>query len=81
MNKTIDALFRRLQYEKFAAFIALVVLFAASSVLSPYFLQVQNLLNHPNWGNVSTAVNALNIGQVTSVRAMRSMSVNLRISF
>jgi hypothetical protein len=43
--------------------------------------QVQNLLNHPNWGNVSGAVNALNFGQVTSVRAMRSMSMNLRISF
>jgi hypothetical protein len=43
--------------------------------------QVQNLLNHPNWGGVSTTVNALNFGQVTSVRAMRSMSMNLRISF
>jgi ribose transport system permease protein len=45
MNKTIDALFRRFQYEKYASFIALAVLFVASSVLSPYFLQVKNLLN------------------------------------
>ena len=43
--------------------------------------QIQNLLNHPNWGGVSTTVNALNFGQVTSVRQMRSMSVNLRIRF
>jgi hypothetical protein len=43
--------------------------------------QVQNLLNHPNWGGVSTTVNALNFGQVTSVRTMRSMSANLRLRF
>ncbi len=43
--------------------------------------QVQNLLNHRNWGGVSTTINALNFGQVTSVRAMRSMSMNLRIRF
>jgi hypothetical protein len=43
--------------------------------------QIQNLFNHPNWGSVSTTVNALNFGQVTSVRAMRSMTVDLRIRF
>jgi trimeric autotransporter adhesin len=43
--------------------------------------QIQNLLNHPNWGSVSTTVNALSFGQVTSVRAMRSMTVDLRIRF
>jgi hypothetical protein len=43
--------------------------------------QVQNLLNHPSWAGVSTTVNALNFGQVTSVRAMRSMTMNLRINF
>ncbi|MBN1570080.1 MAG: TonB-dependent receptor [Acidobacteria bacterium] len=43
--------------------------------------QIQNLLNHPNWGSVSTTVNALNFGQVTGVRGMRSMTVNLRIRF
>ena len=43
--------------------------------------QVQNLLNHPNWGSVSTTVNALNYGQVTSVRAMRSMTFNVRVRF
>jgi hypothetical protein len=43
--------------------------------------QVSNALNHPNWGGVSTVVNALNFGQVTSVRSMRQMTLNLRVSF
>jgi trimeric autotransporter adhesin len=43
--------------------------------------QVRNVLNHPNWGGVSTTINALNFGQVTSVRSMRSMTVNLRMRF
>jgi hypothetical protein len=43
--------------------------------------QVQNLFNHPSWGGVSTTINALNFGQVTSARAMRSMTINLRIRF
>jgi hypothetical protein len=43
--------------------------------------QVQNLFNHPNWAGVSTTINSLNFGQVTSVRAMRSMTMNLRIRF
>jgi hypothetical protein len=42
--------------------------------------QVQNFLNHPNWGGVSTTLNTLNFGQVTSVRAMRSMTFNLRVN-
>jgi trimeric autotransporter adhesin len=43
--------------------------------------QVQNLLNHPNWGGVSTTINATNFGQVTSARQMRSMSANIRVRF
>ncbi len=43
--------------------------------------QVQNLLNHPNWSSVSTTINSPNFGQVTSVRGMRSMTMNLRIRF
>ncbi|HVP17480.1 MAG TPA: ABC transporter permease [Spirochaetia bacterium] len=39
------ALLGKIQYEKVAPFVALAVLFVASSVLSPYFLQIQNLLN------------------------------------
>jgi hypothetical protein len=43
--------------------------------------QVQNVTNHPNWGGVSTTVNASNFGQVTSMRAMRSMTMNLSMRF
>ena len=43
--------------------------------------QVQNILNHPNWSGVSTTVNALNFGQVTGVRGMRSMTFDVRIRF
>jgi hypothetical protein len=46
-----------------------------------FSMQVQNLLNHPNWGGVGTTVNAVNFGLVTSVRTMRSMTMNLRVSF
>jgi ribose transport system permease protein len=45
MNKNVAAVFRKLQYEKIAPFVAFLVLFVASSVLSPYFLQARNLLN------------------------------------
>jgi len=45
MNETIHAFFQRFDYQKYASFIALVILFTASSILSPYFFQVQNLLN------------------------------------
>ena len=45
MNKDFQAFIKRFQYEKIAPFVALLVLFVASSVLSPYFLQVKNLLN------------------------------------
>lgn len=36
---------RRLDFEKYGPLFALVVLFVLSAVSSPYFLQVQNLLN------------------------------------
>jgi ribose transport system permease protein len=45
MNRNITVLLRKIHYEKIAPFVALAVLFVASSVLSPYFLQVKNLLN------------------------------------
>ncbi len=45
MNRNILVLLRKIKYEKIAPFVALAVLFVASSVLSPYFLQVKNLLN------------------------------------
>ena len=45
MNENVIAFFRKIKYEKIAPFVALLVLFVASSALSPYFLQVKNLLN------------------------------------
>jgi ribose transport system permease protein len=45
MNRNTMVLLGKIQYEKVAPFVALAVLFIASSVLSPYFLQIQNLLN------------------------------------
>ncbi|MGD9065408.1 MAG: hypothetical protein PVI42_14880, partial [Desulfobacterales bacterium] len=36
---------KKINYEKYASLIALVVLFIISSFLSPYFLQFQNILN------------------------------------
>jgi hypothetical protein len=42
---------------------------------------INNALNHPNWGGVSTVVNALHFGQVTSAGGMRTMTFNLRISY
>ncbi|MFA6508645.1 MAG: ABC transporter permease [Treponemataceae bacterium] len=44
MNALIER-FRRIETERYAAFAALAILFVVSSFLSPYFLQVQNLLN------------------------------------
>jgi trimeric autotransporter adhesin len=43
--------------------------------------QVQNLLNHPNWGSVGTNINSSTYGQVLNMRAMRSMTMNLGIRF
>jgi hypothetical protein len=43
--------------------------------------QVQNVFNHPNWASASTTINSQNFGQVTSVQAMRSMTMNLRVRF
>ncbi len=43
--------------------------------------QVSNAFNHPNWGGLGTIINAQNFGRVTSVRTMRQMTLNLRISF
>ena len=44
-------------------------------------LSANNLLNTVNYGSLNTAVNSPSFGQVTSVRAMRSMTLNARFSF
>lgn len=41
----IFSYFKRVNYEKYGSLITLIVLFIASSIASPYFLQVQNILN------------------------------------
>ncbi len=43
--------------------------------------QVTNLLNHPNFAGLGTAINTINFGRVTSVQSMRQMQITLRISF
>jgi len=45
MIKKISGSLHKFHYEKYASLIALALLFTVSSVLSPYFLQVQNILN------------------------------------
>ena len=45
MIKAVIARVKKFQYEKYAVFIALAVLFVISALLSPYFIRIQNLLN------------------------------------
>jgi ribose transport system permease protein len=45
MNSALSGSLRKFEYEKYASLIALVALFAIASILSPYFLQLQNVLN------------------------------------
>lgn len=44
-------------------------------------LNANNLFNFVNYGNVDTVVNSPTFGQITSVRAMRSMTFNLRFRY
>jgi len=45
MIKAVMARVNKFQYEKYAVFIALAVLFVISAIVSPYFTRIQNLLN------------------------------------
>ncbi len=40
-----------------------------------------NIFNTPNWNGLATVVNGQGFGRVTSVRAMRSLNLFLRVSF
>jgi len=40
-----------------------------------------NIFNTPNYGGVATTLNAQNFGWVTSVRAMRALTLSLRVNF
>jgi len=44
-------------------------------------LNVNNLLNTVNFGGLNTTINSPSFGQITSVRAMRSMTFNARFRF
>jgi len=44
-------------------------------------LNANNVLNFVNYANVDTVVNSPTFGQITSVRPMRSMVLNLRFRY
>jgi hypothetical protein len=44
-------------------------------------LDAVNILNHPNFGNPVTNVNANNFGQITTATGSRSFTVNARLNF
>jgi hypothetical protein len=44
-------------------------------------MNVNNVLNTVNWGAIDTNVNSPTFGQVTSVRGMRSATLNLRFRY
>ena len=44
-------------------------------------MNANNLFNMVQWSGIDTNVNSLTFGQVTSVRPMRSVQLNLRFRF
>ncbi len=56
------------------------VRFGNSHVLSIQ-MNATNVLNTVNWGAIDTTVNSPTFGQVTSVRGMRSATLNIRFRF
>jgi hypothetical protein len=44
-------------------------------------LNANNLLNMVQWSGIDANVNSLTFGQVTSVRPMRSVTLNIRVRF
>ena len=52
-----------------------------SGHLLEFRVQLFNAFNHVNFDRPDNYINSLNFGQVTGVRPMRSMTVNLRIRF
>ncbi len=43
--------------------------------------EVNNLLNHPNFGGLSTVINSSTYGRVLGVQGMRTMGFQLRVNF
>jgi len=46
-----------------------------------FSIDANNIFNHPNYSGVATTVNAQNFGWVTSVGAMRAVTLSLRFNF
>lgn len=46
-----------------------------------FMWNASNLLNHPNFGGLSTVLGSTTFGQITSVAAMRSMTFTTRFNF
>jgi hypothetical protein len=46
-----------------------------------FSIDANNIFNHPNYSGVATTINAQNFGWVTSVAAMRSVTLSLRFNF
>jgi hypothetical protein len=46
-----------------------------------FSIDTSNTFNHPNYGGVSTTMNAQNFGWVTSVASMRTVTLSLRVNF
>jgi hypothetical protein len=46
-----------------------------------FSIDATNIFNHPNYSGVATTINAQNFGWVTSVEAMRAITLSLRANF
>jgi hypothetical protein len=40
-----------------------------------------NTFNHPNWSGIASTINSQNFGWITGVRAMRALTLSLRVNF
>jgi hypothetical protein len=46
-----------------------------------FSIDANNIFNHPNYSGISTNINAQNYGWVTSVAAMRTITLSVRANF
>jgi hypothetical protein len=46
-----------------------------------FSIDANNIFNHPNYSGVATTINAQNFGWVTSVEAMRAITLSIRANF
>jgi hypothetical protein len=51
------------------------------SLRARFSIDATNIFNHPNYSGISTNINAQNFGWVTSVGAMRAITLSLRANF